>query len=276
MKHMIQYRSGQATVFQSAIYKTTSTVIVTDDLVLIADPNWLPHEIEEIRQHVESVRGERPVYMLFTHGDFDHIIGYRAFPGAVTIGSVGLQNHPDKEKKLSLITSFDDGHYIDRGYPVEFPHVDIAAAENGQVFQLGETRLTFYLAPGHTADGLMTVVEPQGVLIAGDYLSDFELPFIYDSAKAYERTLDTVRHIYGAHDLQLLVPGHGQATGDVREMERRLELADRYLRSLTAAVQADDSDALLALRDAHAYRSAFTDGCHDENVRIVRSEYAGE
>ncbi|MFS0838418.1 MBL fold metallo-hydrolase [Paenibacillus sp. 1P03SA] len=272
---MIQYRSGQVTVFQSAVYKTTSTVIVTDDLVLIADPNWLPREIEEIRQHVEAVRGGRPVYVLFTHGDFDHIIGYRAFPGAVTIGSKGLLNHPEKEKKLALITSFDAGHYIDRDYPVEFPHIDIAAAGNGQVFQLGETSLTFYLAPGHTPDGLMTVVEPPGVLIAGDYLSDFELPFIYDSAKAYEGTLDTVRHIYRTHVLKLLVPGHGQATGDVREMERRLELADHYLQSLIAAVQADDGDALLALRDAHAYRSAFTDGCHDENVRIIRSEYAG-
>lgn len=54
-----------------------------------------------------------------------------------------------------------------RNYPILFPELDIVIQEDGQQFHFGETTLTFYLAPGHTADGLMTVVEPLGILIAG-------------------------------------------------------------------------------------------------------------
>jgi hydroxyacylglutathione hydrolase len=55
-------------------------------MVLIVDLNWLPNEVDDIRNYVDSVKGDRELYLLFTHGDFDHIIGYKAFPGAKIIG----------------------------------------------------------------------------------------------------------------------------------------------------------------------------------------------
>lgn len=95
-KPMIQFQNEAVTVFQSALFQTTSSVIQTKEMILIVDPNWLPNEIETIRNYVNSIQWEREIYLLFTHGDFDHIIGYQAFPGAKTIGSLGLQNHPKK------------------------------------------------------------------------------------------------------------------------------------------------------------------------------------
>jgi hydroxyacylglutathione hydrolase len=35
---MIQFKNEQVTVFQSALYQTTSTVVETNDLILIIDP----------------------------------------------------------------------------------------------------------------------------------------------------------------------------------------------------------------------------------------------
>ena len=87
---MIQFQNEHITVFQSALYQTTCTVVETKDFVLVVDPNWLPHEMEEeIEQHVTQIRGQRELYLLFTHGDFDHVIGYHAFPGAKVIRSQG-------------------------------------------------------------------------------------------------------------------------------------------------------------------------------------------
>ncbi|MDU0200417.1 MBL fold metallo-hydrolase [Paenibacillus sp. MAH-36] len=270
---MIQLQNKAVTVFQSALFQTTSTVIQTNEMIIVVDPNWLPNEIETIQHYVQSIQGEREIYLLFTHGDFDHIIGYQAFPGAKTIGSLALQNHPKKDHKLKLIRNFDNENYVIRNYPILFPELDIVIQEDGQQLQLGETTLTFYLAPGHTADGLMTVVEPLGILIAGDYLSDFELPFIYDSAKAYSQTLDKSNRILEQHHVQLLVPGHGLATSDQGEMKRRVELAADYLERLRQSVIANDESALEALNQEHAFPSSFTEECHKENVRIMKREY---
>ena len=84
---MIQYKTPAVTVFESALYRTTSAVIQTPDMVLLADPNWLPHEVAAIQQHVAAIRGSRPLYLLFTHSDYDHILGYKAFPDAQAIVS---------------------------------------------------------------------------------------------------------------------------------------------------------------------------------------------
>lgn len=270
---MIQFQNEAVIVYQSALFQTTSTVIQTKEMMILVDPNWLPNEIETIQNDVHAIQGEREIYLLFTHGDFDHIIGYQAFPGAKTIGSLGLHNHPKKDDKLKLIRNFDNENYVIRNYPIVFPELDIVIQEDGQQFQLGETTLTFYLAPGHTADGLMTVVEPLGILIAGDYLSDFELPFIYDSAKAYSNTLDKSNMILKKHNVQLLIPGHGLATSDPSEMKRRVELAADYLKRLRQSVIANDESALEALNQEHAFPSSFTEGCHKENVIIMKREY---
>ncbi|MBP1964405.1 MBL fold metallo-hydrolase [Paenibacillus aceris] len=270
---MIQYQNEHVTVFQSALFQTTSTVIQTKEMVLIVDPNWLPNEVAAIQNYVHAIKGERETYLLFTHGDFDHIIGYQAFPDATTIGSLELQNHPKKEHKLKLIRDFDNQNYITRNYPIQFPELDIVVQEDGQQLQLGETTLTFYHAPGHTADGLMTVVEPLGIWIAGDYVSDFELPFIYQSAKAYSQTLEKCCMMLEKHSIQLLIPGHGLATSEHKEMKRRLEMASDYLKRLRQSVIANDEPALEALYQEHAFLSSFTEECHKENVSIMKREY---
>lgn len=269
---LIQYEREYVKVFQSELYLTTSTVVQTKEMVLVVDPNWLPGEVEAIKRYVNTIKGSREVYLLFTHGDFDHIIGYQAFPDAKVIGSAGLQHHSQKEQQLQMIREFDNQHYIIRNYPITFPLLDIVIHEDGQQLLLGETTLTFYLAPGHTEDGLMTVVEPLGIMIAGDYLSDFELPFIDHSAEAYRQTLEKVGHMYHSHSISLLVPGHGQATSNHSEMKRRLDLASDYLNRLGTAVLAGDELALHTLYKEHAFPSTFIEHCHQQNIKIISRE----
>ncbi|MDQ0219292.1 MBL fold metallo-hydrolase [Peribacillus cavernae] len=270
---MIQFIQKHLTVFQSALFKTTCTVVENDDFLLIVDPNWLPQEIEAIQHHVETVRGKRELYLLFTHGDFDHIIGYRAFPDAKIIGSKGLQHHPKKENTLGQIRKFDNDYYIDRPYPIEFPVCDIVIEDDGQLFTSGNMTLTFYLAPGHSHDGIFTVIEPQGILIAGDYLSDFELPFIYDSAKSYLKTLQTAKEILLRHHIKVLVPGHGKATDQLHEMRTRFESSQKYLDKLISAVMREDAQELDLLAKEMPYPSSFTAECHAENIAIIKKEY---
>ena len=270
---MIQFQKHSLTVFQSALQQTTCTVFEGNDFVLVTDPNWLPHEIEEIQQHVHTIGHNKEIYLLFTHGDFDHIIGYEAFPNAKVIGSIGLKEHQAKDKKVNLAKDFDRSNYIERPYPITFPEVDIVIEEDGQQCQIGDVTITFYLSPGHTHDGLFTIIEPHGVWIAGDYFSDFELPFINDSAINYRQTLQKAERILSSHQINVLIPGHGKVTEEQNHMHRRINHSKQYLDRLIQAVQESDVKEINNLEKIMPFPSDFTRESHNKNVAIIRKEY---
>ncbi|MGB3262026.1 MBL fold metallo-hydrolase [Paenisporosarcina sp.] len=271
---MILFQKDGLTVFQSALWKTTSSVVETDDLILVVDPTWLPLEIQEIQEFLASKRNGKELHLLFTHGDFDHIIGYHAFPDAKVIGSKGMKEHPRKQYKLDLIQQFDNEYYVERPYPIEFPTLDLVIEKDGQQVIVGNTILTFYLSPGHTHDGIFTVIEPSGIWITGDYLSDFELPYLFDSANAYLETLQKARLVLDTHKINVLVPGHGQPTDQEDEMKKRIDLSQDYLDRLIGAVKSEDTEAIVALEKEMPFQSNFTKECHLKNVEIIREEHS--
>lgn len=205
---MIQYQDKHLTVFESQLYKTTSTVIQTEDCVIVVDPCLLPSEVDEIREHVVSMKGNRPVYLIITHSDWDHIVGAGAFPEAIVIASEAFQLKNPNEI-LEQVKAFDDEYYIDRKTPVVYPNVDIVVKKDGEQLKIGNTTLTFYEAKGHTDDGIFAIVEPLGIWIAGDYLSDIEFPFIYSSSTDYMKTLEKTEAILSVHRIKFLITGHG-------------------------------------------------------------------
>ncbi|HZG87604.1 MBL fold metallo-hydrolase [Paenibacillus sp.] len=245
------WMEGAVALFRSSLYKTVSAVVRTDDLVLVVDPTWLPHEVDAIREYAESVRDGLPLYVLFTHSDYDHILGYGAFPGARTIASRAFADRSEEEREqtLELIRAFDDDYYVERGYDMTYPEPDHAIAGEGEALRIGGTTLTFYQAPGHNPDGLFTVVEPLGLLLAGDYLSDVEFPFVYYSSTLYEATIGKLDAILARHEIALLVPGHGEETPDAAEMKRRQAKDLAYLRAMREAVAARDQARIDALID---------------------------
>ena len=243
---MIIWKDEHTTLFRSALYETISSLIVTDDCVIVVDPNWLPYEIEEIRKYVDSIKENRPLYLLFTHSDYDHIIGYGAFKEATIIasGSFARKESSDKEKIIEEINTFDDDYYISRNYEIEYPKVDIVVDGNGTSIDIGKTKLTFFQAQGHNDDGLYTMIEPIGVLLCGDYLSDIEFPYIYFSSYEYETTLLKLDNILSEYDLQLLVTGHGNPTTHVSEMKKRQQDSLDYIQKMRAYVSAKNDDAI--------------------------------
>jgi hydroxyacylglutathione hydrolase len=268
---MIAYKTKNLTVFQSALFHTTSSVVETDDCVVVVDPTWLPQEVEAIRYYVEQIRKDRPLYLIFTHSDWDHIIGYSAFPSATIIASEELVNCAEKEATLQQIKDFDDRYYISRDYEIAFPQVDIVIKQDGQIVTIGGTQFTFYLAPGHTSDGVFTVVEPLGIFIAGDYLSDIEFPYIYSNSVDYEETMEKFKEIMQVHPITLLIPGHGNVTTIQTDMMLRYEHSLQYITSLRDSILTADEEAL----DAFVNERPFPIGMrrfHEDNKKLVKKE----
>jgi len=267
-KRMIQFAEKHLTVFESQIYKTTSTVIETEDCVIVVDPCLLPSEIDEICRHVMSIRGTRPIYLIITHSDWDHVVGAGAFPEATVIASSAFQAK-DPENVLDQVRAFDDQYYIDRNAPVLYPDVEIAVAKDGERLNIGNTALTFYEAKGHTDDGIFAIVEPLGVWIAGDYLSDIEFPFIYSSSRDYIETLEKTDEILTKHAIQVLIPGHGHIAIGKEEILRRKDDGLYYIKSLKQAVLSNAGhEHLLA---PYPYKRSLK-ACHKENVQFLLKE----
>ncbi len=268
---MIVFQQGRTTVFESALFQTTSTVIEGEGFVLAVDPTWLPAEVEEIAQFVRRVRDGRALYLLFTHSDFDHILGYGAFPDAVTVASRAFVDNPDKARSVQAVQAWDSEYYVRRPYDVRYPDIDVVAARDGQELVLGGTRLTFYNAPGHNPDGLFTVVEPEGVLIAGDYLSDIEFPYIYQSSAAYEETLGKLDGILERHSVGVLVPGHGRVTTDQGEMHERRRRSYAYIHALRGHIGAGDQAAIDGMLSEYPFPAGMK-SFHEGNQKLMRAE----
>ncbi|WP_379157883.1 MBL fold metallo-hydrolase [Paenibacillus sp. sgz5001063] len=273
---MLKWKRGEITLFQSDLYETNSLVVESADAVLVVDPCWLPREVEEIRQYVSGILGRRRLLLLFTHSDFDHIIGYGAFPEAEVIASRAFaeKSWEERETILEEIRAFDDNYYLKRPYEIIYPVVNHIMEQEGQTMAFGELQLTGYTAPGHTNDGLFTVVNGSQLLIAGDYLSDVEFPYIYDSSTAYEATLSKMEQIITRHPVPLLIPGHGEAADSLLDIECRRLAGLGYIRSLRAAVAAGDQggvDRLIAGCTFPRNMRKF----HRSNQELMERELAG-
>lgn len=228
-------------------------------------------EVAKIRAHVDTIKGNRPVYLLFTHSDYDHIIGYEAFLDATVIASKALVDNPKKEEILQQIKQFDHDYYIERDYAISYPKVDIVIEKDEQIVKIGGTTLRFYLAPGHNSDGIITVIEALNTVIAGDYLCAVEFPFIYHSSIEYLETLDKLEQLINTEDIHLLVAGHGSVYTSKTAMQEELELARKYIQKLTTAIRNQtpfDDSALWERYHFPLLQKQF----HFNNIKLIKKE----
>lgn len=238
----IQYQNKNITVFESALYRTTATVIGFSNSVLIVDPNWLPNEVSFIAAFVEEHYKNHQQYLLFTHSDYDHIIGYGKFPNAKVIASEKFTLNLNKDDIINQIINFDNEYYITRDYPISYPVVDIVIKNYGQTFKIDGISLVFYPSPGHVSDGIFVLIPELNCWIAGDYLSNIEIPFVDDNLESYIHTLHLakeLRHLYP--DLSLMINGHGDIALSSEEILNRIKKDLEYL-DFIKACPANDED----------------------------------
>jgi hydroxyacylglutathione hydrolase len=268
----IIYRDPHVTIFQSLLFQTNTTVVRTEDLIVVVDPAWLPDEVMAIKHYVDSVRGKRPLHMIFTHSDYDHILGYKAFEPDKVFMAKAMHENPEKERILEQIREFDDKYYINRPYPIEYPQGDFLVYRDGVQSRYGQTKMTFYLTPGHTADSIMVVIWHLGLCIAGDYLCNVEFPFIYHSSVEYEKTLEKLPRIHDRNWFTRLVPGHGDPALNINDWLNRRTESLSYIyavrESIATGVELDET----YLWTRYRYPRLQTE-YHLKNIALMRNEY---
>ncbi|MEZ5056127.1 MAG: MBL fold metallo-hydrolase [Saprospiraceae bacterium] len=129
----IVHSSENVSVFQSVLFKTNASILQVNDSVIVVDPNWLPGEVEFLAGQVIKKMKKSHIYLFFTHSDYDHIIGYRAFPEAKVIASKAFNENPHKQNVLNQILKFDHDYYLDRMYSIDYPSVDLILEDEKEV-----------------------------------------------------------------------------------------------------------------------------------------------
>src|ERR1019366_9662534 len=82
---------------------------------------------------------------------------------------------------------------------------------------LGDRRLTLiYAGPAHSSSDIMMMVEPDGVLFAGDIVQNSRIPFMNSddvNTKQWLEALGVVEKL----DPKFIIPGHGRPSTKVKE-----------------------------------------------------------
>ena len=227
LEHGWTFVSDHVAVRRSRRFSTNSVLIVHQDQVVLVDPAWDPDELDSI---AASLSDHTVVAGFSTHAHHDHLLW-----------------HPDlgdgprwaSPTTAALADSRRDELVQEWGHPERPELVELLGRVRpwggGQVPWDGPVvRLVVHHAhvDGHTA----LWVEQDRVLVAGDMLSDVELPLPEnDSLDAYAIGMSTLRPYATA--AAVVVPGHGHPGTDGPD---RWRADSRYLDQLLAGLDPGD------------------------------------
>lgn len=242
-------------VATSRVWQTTCTIVRGGDEGFVVDSPVLPDELDVLPAVLEQT-GFPFSGLLATHGDWDHLLGRLAFPGAALgvaeTTAARLTGSPGEAARE--LRAFDERWYLRRERPLSLGQVQ-ALPVPGHL-AVGGQEMELHPADGHTPDGMALWLGWARVLVAGDYLSPVEIPMISEggSVDAYLATLRRLEPLVEQADV--VVPGHGETLDSARALAILRE--DRaYLEALP------DATLPLARRDDEQRR------IHERNVAAL-------
>jgi hydroxyacylglutathione hydrolase len=233
----------------TAEFATTTSTVVTapDGGCLLIDPGVSVAELAGLADDLAGA-GLRPRAGFATHPHWDHVLWSAALGDVPRYGAAAaVAIWPEiRAESLRYLEDAAPGHDLAlAGALTALPAGADAIPWDGPA-----ARLIIHdgHAPGHGA----VFLPGAGVLVAGDMLSDIEIPLLdteaADPLGDYRAGLDRLAAVTG---VRLLIPGHGHPAG-AAELGRRLDADRRYLDLLAAGQPFDDPRAASGwLRDAH-------------------------
>jgi glyoxylase-like metal-dependent hydrolase (beta-lactamase superfamily II) len=195
-------------------------------------------------------RGWTPVAVWSTHAHWDHVLDGPALAhlprwsaGAPATDRETLAAERDADPELA--------RHAGPPAPVAAPATAYPQRSPGVLDWPGPAvQVLVHTAHAHLHTALF--LPEAGVLVAGDMLSDVEIPLLDLSADDPVGDYDRALALLEATGARLVVPGHGHVGEDLR---RRLAADRAYLRALVAGDDADDERCALpwtaAAHEAH-------------------------
>lgn len=219
-----------AWVRQSVAYRMNSVLLRCDGAVLLVDPGVFAPELEDIAAQV----GEgSEVQLLVTHSDWDHVLGRLRFARAPLVAHRRFHETLERGLAEARRRAAEVGDALYQRWPGEVIawRPDVRVGEE-HTWVCGNRRFTAYHSPGHCPDQLVLLVPGDRLLVAGDMLSDLEIPILNGSCAEYLESLARVEAMGRRGEVETLVPGHGAVARGWSEVEPRIERDRAYLQEL--------------------------------------------
>ncbi len=239
-------------VTRSANYATNSTVLVFGAQAILIDPSWQPAELVDIADWIQQQK-LTVVGGFATHAHCDHLLWHPRFGDAprwasAPVASIACESRNELVRELGpnwpaelaalvgLVSPLAAATLPWAGFPIEMVTHDAHA-------------------PGHT--GLW--LPDQAVLLAGDMLSDLELPLAEQTGvQEYLAGLNILAPLVSR--AQVLVPGHGTPAMERTEpgsIAARFSADQNYWRELLATGESSDPRITLPeMAAAHAHHQS--------------------
>ena len=181
----------------------------TGDAAII-DPGWYG----DIIKNTLAKENVNLMYILLTHGHFDHVSGVyglrREEGAAVVIHSNDREHLLDPKKSLA------EGNFPEPHQPVT---ADIIV-EDGDIIMLGDSPIKVMHTPGHTNGSVCYILEDDRVIFSGDTLfcmtagrTDF-----WDGSD--EKMIESLKKLIALEGDYKVYPGHNRETTLERERTR--------------------------------------------------------
>lgn len=212
-------------VATAAQYTTTSTIITgPDGGCLIVDPALTVAEVDGLAAAL-AARGLRPEAAWCTHPHWDHGLWAASLGDVPRYATTTAAATAERERGglIAAVEAEAPGHDLDL-----FGRLTPLAAD---VIPWRGPEIRVLRHDGHEPGHGALFLPDTGVLVAGDMLSDLEIPLLAcdepDPAGRYRAGLE----LLASQPVRVLVPGHGHV-GDHAEYARRVRVDGAYLAEL--------------------------------------------
>lgn len=239
----------------SGLWQLNSVIITSQNNSVIVDPGYFPREIAEINALLTG----RAQAVVFTHGHWDHVVGWQYFPEAEVWASKTLVADiaAGNTTALQEAAEFDARWYVQRPMKLQWPK-KIRPLANEQIL-CGKTTMEFLSLPGHSPDSMIIFIPQAQTIIVGDYLSPCEIPFV-DNLALYQSSLRQLLAILP--QVVKIIPGHGP----ILSAEQAQKIAEEDLAYLDKLLELPRKD--LSLPPEQIFPRAFgVPGMWEEHVK---------
>ena len=197
-------------------------LIVGEKKALLFDTGYA---FTNIRPLVDEIVGDKPLYVVCSHGHDDHVLGCSQFPEAYfsfADWDLCMKNDNPEQLEKQILARRESAPDIDNlvnreeYYKTSFANTKFHDAKDGDVFDLGGITLKVYPVPGHTKGSIALYCPEKKAIFSGDVMTKGQ-PLIYGQSLAissepqeFIAALSRLKEL----DVEIVWPAHGDAPLD--------------------------------------------------------------
>ena len=261
----IYYTVGSPGVpeYKNQGHTSNAGFIVTSDGVVVFDALGTPSLGWSLLQAIKQITDVPIRYNVVSHYHADHIYGLQAFKDH-TASVIVAQQRATEYREDEETAGERAEQRLDQRRSVLAPWVDsttrvvapdITFDQRMTLYLGGRSFVLIYAGPAHSASDTMMMVEPDGVLFAGDVLQNGRIPFMNAD------DVDTANWLHSLAEVAALgpafiIPGHGRPSTSAADAIAFTRDYITYVRAAMekAAVDWIDFDAAYQRTDWSKYK----------------------